>query len=121
MKSGVASSRPRWLTQNAPPAEHRGDGDDARDPGAADAAGGGDQLALLFPPPEDAHGSEEDQRRERVDDPVEAPQQEHASGDQEGARGEGAKHAPVEHPALLLRRNPELGEDEDEHEDVVDR
>ena len=101
--------------------QHRRDRDDARDPRAADRTGVDDDLALLLLAEQDAHRGEQDQRRERVDDPVETREQKYAERDEDRAHGEGSQHAPIEHAPLFRGRDLELGEDQDEDEDVVDR
>jgi len=52
---------------------------------------------------------------------VEPTEQVDACCDQDSAHDQGAQHSPIEDLALLGRWGPELGEDQDEDEDVVDR
>src|SRR5690606_14137793 len=55
-----------------------------------------------------------------VEDPVEALDEERARPDHGAPHEEGTEHAPEEDAVLVLLRDAEVAEDQDENEDVVD-
>ena len=57
---------------------------------------------------------------EQVQDPVVARDQCGTDEDEDGAQHDGAKNADHQRALLQLRTDPEAGEDQQEHEDVVD-
>ena len=59
--------------------------------------------------------------REQVEHPAERLDGGRTDGDERSAHHQGDDDADEEHPVLVLRGNPERGQDEDEHEQVVDR
>ena len=63
---------------------------------------------------------EDEKRPEDVDDEVVTHQQ-GAADDEERAKDEGPEDAIEQHAVLVAVRNAEVAEDDDEHEDVVDR
>jgi hypothetical protein len=58
---------------------------------------------------------------EHIQDPVELGQQPAAHQDHHGAQHDGADDADHQHPLLVVRGHREVGEDHQEHKDVVDR
>jgi hypothetical protein len=73
-------------------------------------------LALRrHPEPED-----HEERTEDVDDPVEPLDEHGAHDDHRAALDESAEDAPEQHAVLVERRDLEVREDQEEHEQVVD-
>ncbi len=97
------------------------DGQDARDPGLADVAGFLHHLALTFGAEQHPPGGQQDQSAERIDHPVDASNQGDAGADQQRPKHQCAGDPVPEHPALILAGDAQLGEDDDEDKDVVDR
>jgi hypothetical protein len=100
---------------------HRGDRDNSRHPGTADGARGDNQLALFLPAPQQPDSRENDKCGKRIHDPVELVEQKQSRGYEESAHDEGADDPPEQHAPLLSLWNSQLGEDQQEDEDVVDR
>jgi hypothetical protein len=71
------------------------------------------------PPHLDA--GEDQEGAEHIEDPVELVQQPGTHQDHDGAQHDGAQDADHQHPLLERRRHREVGEDQQEDEDVVDR
>src|SRR5690606_24878794 len=72
-------------------------------------------VPLRHPDPrEDEEGAED------VEDPVETLDEEGARADHGAAHDEGAEDPPEQHAVLVLLRDAEVPEDQDEDEDVVD-
>ena len=61
----------------------------------------------------------DEERAEDVEDPVKARDDAHADQNEDRAHHDGADDAPEEHAVLEARLDLEVGEDENEHEDVV--
>ena len=76
---------------------------------------------LFVPGEQEADPGDDQERPEQVDQPVEAPEQRGAGEDERRAQHEGAEDAPEQHPVLQLLRHLEVGEDDQEDEQVVDR
>ena len=68
-----------------------------------------------------ADPGEDQERAEHVDDPVELLNQVGAGDDHRAAHHQRAENAPEQHAMLIAQRDAEEAEDQDEHEDVVDR
>ena len=97
------------------------DWNQARDPRRADRARRDDHLALLPLAPDQTNRRENDERGERVDDPVKLIEHEQTGADQQSARDQRTEYTPQQHASLLRLRNAQFGKDQHEDEDVVYR
>jgi hypothetical protein len=71
--------------------------------------------------PEHAQARVDEEGAEDVDDPVEAVNQRGTEPDHDDAHDERAEHAPEEDAVLILGRDLEVTEDEQEDEEVINR
>jgi hypothetical protein len=78
-------------------------------------------VRLLAGGPEHLGAGDQQEHAEDVQDPVELGDQRRADEDHDRAQHDRAQHAQDEHALLALRRHREVGEQHQEHEDVVDR
>jgi hypothetical protein len=74
-----------------------------------------------FRSPNEPDGREEQDPTEDEDHPVEPLQQGSASQDEPEPQADRPDHTPEQHPVLMFGGNGEVGEDQDEHENVVHR
>ncbi len=79
------------------------------------------EIGLALALGEQPDAARDDDRGEHVNQPVEPGQQRRAGEDHAGAHAQRAQHAPEQHPVLVLAWDLKMAEDQDEHEDVVDR
>ena len=76
-------------------------------------------LQLPLRRPQHLHAREDEERAEHQHDHV-VLHERRTDGDERRAEDEGADDAVEQHPVLVERRDAEVGEHQDEHEDVVD-
>src|SRR4029077_3792474 len=100
--------------------QHRTDGHDSSDPGAAYIARLFDDPSLTLRTEQQPPGGEQDEGGERINDPLNACDERDPGADHQRPEHEGAGDAKQEHATPMLGGNVKLGEDDDEDEDVVD-
>jgi hypothetical protein len=101
--------------------QHRSDAHDSSDPGAAHITSLFDDLSLTLRTEQKPPGGEQDEGCERIGDPLKAFDEREPGADHQRPEDESAYDAKQKHATLILGGNVELGEDDDEDEDVVDR
>src|SRR5882672_3982126 len=99
----------------------RTDAHDSSDPGAAYITRLLDDLSLTLGTEQQPPGGEQDEDCEWISDPLNAFDGRDPGTDRQRPEDEGAGDAEHEHAPLMLAGNVQLGEDDDEDEDVVDR
>ncbi len=97
----------------------RRNGDEAGNPRTARGATLLDEVPFRTLAEQQAHGRDEQQRGEWINDPVEALEEIDAEPDHDGSHDQRADDTQKKNPVLLMGWNPQLGKDQDEHEDVV--
>src|SRR5262245_25798697 len=75
-------------------------------------------MASMFPE-KHAHCGDQQEKTEDVQNEMKPPHQSDAEQDHGAAHDQGANNSPDQYPVLCSGRNPEVREDEHEHENVV--
>ena len=119
--SGVATNRPPVASPEVVPVQDRADAHHSSDPGIAHITRLFDDLTLTFRAEQQAPGGEQDEGGKWIGDPLKALDEREPGADRQPPEHESACDAKQEHAALILGGNVELGENDDEDEDVVDR
>src|SRR6266850_2053840 len=101
--------------------QHRTDAHHSSDPGGAHITRLCDDLSLTLTTEQQPPGGEQDEGCEQIDDPLNAFDEGDAGGDRQRPEYKRAGDAKQKHATLMLGGNVQLGEDDDEDEDVVDR
>src|ERR1700730_12756790 len=102
------------------PMQHGPDAHHSSDPGAAYSARLLDHFSLTLRTKQQSPGGEQDEDCEWIGDPLNAFDERDPGADRQRPEDEGAGDAEQEHAPLILDGNVQLGEDDDEDEDVVD-
>lgn len=100
---------------------YRGDWNEAGNPRRTDVAGPDDNLSLLLFAEQQSKRGKYDERRKWVHHPVKSLEHQQSAGDDEAPRDKRADDSEDENTTLKSRWNSQLGKDQDENEDVVDR
>ena len=101
--------------------QHRTDAHHSSDPGAAYITCLLDDFSLTLRTKQQSPGGEQDEDCEWIGDPLNAFDERDPGADRQRPEDEGAGDTEQEHAPLMLGRNVQLREDDDEDEDVVDR